>query len=293
MAPQAENFIKFWYASQLGGRVELSRGIGVTRVYPWHWHEEIQISALEEGPGYVSFRGREIPTPEGSLLFVPPGEVHNNRPATPAGCTYRMLSLAPELVARTLGSGEQAFSLREPVVRDSELFRLFVATHARLEELPSRLAGDLLLRLLEQMFQRTSGMRCHEGCGRAERLRVRRVREYLTQHYAENVALEDLVPVANLSPYHLHRVFTREVGMSPHAFQTQVRIARAKTLLHQGWPLRAVAAETGFADQSHFTREFKRFLGVTPGAFRPDRVSSPVRTPAPLRALALTPAPLR
>ncbi len=275
MAPQAENFIKFWYTSQLGGRVEMSRGIGVTHVYPWHWHEELQISALEEGPGYLAFRGRELSTPEGSLLFVPPGEVHKNRHATPAGCTYRTLSVAPELVARAAGRGERAFSLREPVVRDRELFRLFVATHARLEELPSRTTGDaLLLRLLEEMFRRTSGMRCHEGCGREERLGIRRVREYLIQRYAENVALEDLSRVANLSPFHLHRVFTREVGMSPHAFQTQVRIARAKILLHQGRPLRAVAADTGFADQSHFTREFKRFVGLTPGAFRSDRVRS-------------------
>ncbi|HEX4960650.1 MAG TPA: AraC family transcriptional regulator [Thermoanaerobaculia bacterium] len=273
MAPQAENFIKFWYASHLGSRVEMSRGIGVTHVYPWHWHEEIQISALEEGGGYLAFRGREHATPEGSLLFVPPGEVHTNRHATPAGCSYRTLNVAPEFLARICGRGERVFSLHEPVVRDRELFRLFVATHERLEEMPPRLTGEvLLLRLLEEMCQRTAEMRCHEGYGREERLGVRRVREYLIQHYAEIVALEDLSRVANLSPYHLHRVFTREVGMSPHAFQTQVRIARAKLLLHKGRPLRGVAAETGFADQSHFTREFKRFVGLTPGAFRSDRL---------------------
>jgi len=271
MAPNAENFIKFWYAAQLGVKVEMSRGIGVTHVYPWHWHEEFQIQAIEEGPGSLAFRGREHPTPAGSLLLVPPGEVHTNRHATPGGCSYRVLNLAPELVVRL--SGQRAFSLSEPVVQDRELFRLFVATHARLEEMPSRLTGDaLLLRLLEQVFQRTAGAPRLEGCGREERLGVRRVREYLIQHHAENVALEQLSRVANMSPFHLHRVFTREVGMSPHAFQTTVRIARAKLLLYQGRPLRVVAAETCFADQSHFTREFKRFVGLTPGVLRADRL---------------------
>lgn len=274
MAPKAENFIRFWYAAQLGSQIEMSRGIGVTHVYPWHLHEELQIQAIEEGLGSLAFRGREHPTSAGSLLLVPPGEVHTNRHSTPAGCTYRVLNLAPELVARIFGS-ERAFSLNEPVVRDRELFRLFVATHARLEEMPSRLAGDvLLLRLLEQVFQRTSGVSRLEGCGREERLGVRRVREHLIQHHAENVSLEQLSRVANMSPFHLHRVFTREVGMSPHAFQTTVRIARAKLLLYQGRPLRLVAAETGFADQSHFTREFKRFVGLTPGVFRSDRLRS-------------------
>jgi AraC-like DNA-binding protein len=272
MPQQAENFIKYWCAAQLGGRIEMSRGIGVTHAYPWHWHEEMQIEAVEEGPGCLAFRGREHVTGPGSLLLVPACEVHTNRHTTPAGCTYRLLNLAPEMVARTFG-GVRTFSTREPVLTDPRLFRLFVATHARLEEAPSRLAGDvLLLRLLAEIFQRISGPFSHEGYGRAERLGVRRVREYLIHHYAENVALEDLARVGNLSPYHLHRVFTHEVGISPHAFQVTVRVAKAKALVYQGRPLRAVAAETGFSDQSHFTREFKRFTGLTPGAFRADPV---------------------
>ena len=272
MPEQAENFIKFWCAAQLGGRVEMSRGIGVTHPYPWHLHEEMQIEAIEEGPGCLAFRGREHPIGKGSLLLVPAGEVHTNRHTTPAGCTYRVMNLPTDLIARTFG-GARTFSMREPVLTDPRLFRLFVATHARLEEAPSRLAGDVLLvRMLAEIFQRTSGPFRHENARRAERLGVRRVREYLIHHYAENVALEDLARIGNLSPYHLHRVFTQEVGISPHAFQVTVRVAKAKALVYQGRPLRAVAAETGFSDQSHFTREFKRFTGLTPGAFRADPV---------------------
>lgn len=73
MTPKAENWIKFWCAPQFGGRVELSRGIGVTHVYPWHWHEEVQICAIESGTDILSFRGAQHPTPPGTLTFVPPG----------------------------------------------------------------------------------------------------------------------------------------------------------------------------------------------------------------------------
>ncbi len=273
MAPKAENWIKFWCAPQLSGRVELSRGIGVTHVYPWHWHEEVQIYALEEGADTLSFRGAHHPTHPGSLAFIPPGEVHCNRPVVPEGCTYRTLNVAPDLLLRAFRglTVEQAtFSLRHPIVSNPALFRWFVATHACLEEQPSRLMSDvLLLRLLEELLQQTAPLRCDPAVfGREERRAVRRVREYLVEAHAANVSLEDLAKVGNLSPYHLHRVFTREVGMSPHAFQTQVRISRARILLNEGKPLHEVAAETGFSDQSHFTREFKRFLGLTPGAYR-------------------------
>lgn len=293
MTPKAENWIKFWCAPQLGGRVELSRGIGVTHVYPWHWHEEVQISAIEAGADFLSLRGAEHSTPPGSLSFIPPGEVHSNRHSTAGGCTYRTLNVSPELLTRAFGGlaiEEAMFSLSQPVLVDADLFRRFIATHVRLEELPSRLVSDvLLLRLLEEMLQRTSRMRTTAGCGRGERLAVRRVREYLVEAYAENVSLDDLAKVANLSPYHLHRVFTREVGMPPHAFQTQVRISRAKILLNESKPLHVVAAETGFADQSHFTREFKRYVGLTPGAYRSHQHPAQVRadllaSPKPARS---------
>jgi AraC-like DNA-binding protein len=273
MTPKTENWIKFWCAPQFGGRVELSRGIGVTHVYPWHWHEEVQICAIESGSDVLSFRGAEHPTAPGSLTFIPPGEVHSNRHVEPEGCTYRSLNISPGLLLRAfrdLTMEQATFSLSQPVVQDADLFKCFVATHARLEEQPSRLLSDvLLLRLLEELLHRTSRLRrAPEGCGREERMAVRRVREFLIEAHARAVSLEDLAKVAHLSPYHLHRVFTREVGMPPHAFQTQVRISRARVLLNEGKPLQVVAAETGFADQSHFTREFKRYVGLTPGAYR-------------------------
>ena len=63
------------------------------------------------------------------------------------------------------------------------------------------------------------------------------------------------------------RVFRRQTGLPPHAYQTQVRIEAAKNLIIQGRSLAFVAAETGFADQSHFTRRFKQLAGITPGEY--------------------------
>jgi AraC-like DNA-binding protein len=94
------------------------------------------------------------------------------------------------------------------------------------------------------------------------------VREYLEGHYAEEVPLAQLARLAGLSPHHLNRVFRRMHGIPPHAFQTQLRLTRARDLLRQDWAPAVVAAETGFVDQSHFTRRFKAVMGLTPGAYR-------------------------
>jgi AraC-like DNA-binding protein len=92
-------------------------------------------------------------------------------------------------------------------------------------------------------------------------------REYLEDNLGRSVPLEELARLANLSPFHLARVFRDEVGMPPHAYQTQARLGCARSLLLRGWPPARVAQETGFADQSHLTRRFKRLVGVTPGRY--------------------------
>ena len=81
------------------------------------------------------------------------------------------------------------------------------------------------------------------------------------------ISIHDLSDAAYLSPYHLIRVFKREVGLTPSAYQTQMRIEIAKGLLARGVPVGRVAMRCGFCDQSHLHRTFKRRVGVSPAQY--------------------------
>jgi len=81
------------------------------------------------------------------------------------------------------------------------------------------------------------------------------------------VPLRELAAVSGLSRFELVRRFHAQTGLTPHAFQTDLRIARARRLLAGGEPPAAVAAACGFADQPHLTRVFKRAVGVTPARY--------------------------
>jgi AraC-like DNA-binding protein len=94
-----------------------------------------------------------------------------------------------------------------------------------------------------------------------------RVYEYLARHFAEEVPLARLAAIAALSPFHLARRFTRDRGLSPHACQTLLRLQAAKRLLKAGRSPADAALETGFFDQSHFHRHFRRLVGMTPGRY--------------------------
>jgi AraC-like DNA-binding protein len=96
---------------------------------------------------------------------------------------------------------------------------------------------------------------------------VKRARDYIDAHYPDNITLDQLSLVSGLSSFHLTRTFRNIIGVPPHLYLTQVRIERAKNLLTDGWPIVHVAAETGFTDQSHFTKRFKAIVGVTPGQY--------------------------
>lgn len=84
---------------------------------------------------------------------------------------------------------------------------------------------------------------------------------------SENPSLQQLCQLTNLSPYYLTRIFSSTVGIPPHAYLNQLRIVHAKRLLAENWKIAEVAQETGFTDQSHFTKTFKTLVGVTPGQY--------------------------
>ncbi len=268
----AEPKIRVWRPPGLG-RVEWHRGWRVDRIVPKHWHEEIHVVLIEGGDGELFYQGAWHPTPSGSLFLMPPGEVHANRAKGNQGCSYRTLNVHTDLLreASTQLTGRSVHpAFRHQVFHQPHLASRLSRAHQALEDSTTLLERESLLlaalvRLIEGCAERIPGFPARL---RRERLAVRRVRDFLSAHYVENISLGQIARLAGLSPYHLNRVFAAELGLPPHAFQAQQRVVRARALLRLGRPLADVAAETGFADQSHLTRTFKRVVGVTPGAYQ-------------------------
>jgi len=252
--------------------VELQRGVCVTRPYPRHWHEEYHLCLVEDGSGELLYRGSYHANPPGGLVVIAPGEVHANRSRHPRGCTFRTLYLDPRFFRQALeavAGGPTEPCLSGPVLIDRDVARRYQALHRVLERGASVLEREshLLDTLVRLVLRHGKPRRSPRPVGR-ERRAVSLLREYIADNYAERISLADLAHLVDLSAYHLSRVFTGEVGMPPHAFQTQVRVANAKRLLRGGSAILQVALETGFADQSHLTRCFTRFVGLTPGAYQ-------------------------
>jgi transcriptional regulator GlxA family with amidase domain len=98
---------------------------------------------------------------------------------------------------------------------------------------------------------------------------LRRVREFIEIHLAENISIQALATVAGLSMYHFARAFKQSAGMTPHDYLVQCRVRRAQDLLATtDLPLSEIALASGFADQSHCARRFRERVGTTPSSYR-------------------------
>ncbi|MGH3150315.1 MAG: helix-turn-helix transcriptional regulator, partial [Streptosporangiaceae bacterium] len=101
-----------------------------------------------------------------------------------------------------------------------------------------------------------------------------RIRELLHDRYAAadltapDLTSADLAAAAGCSRYAAYRAFHQAYGLAPSDYQRQLRVRAARRLLARDIAPAAAAAEAGFADQAHLTRWFRRYYGVTPGAYR-------------------------
>lgn len=84
----------------------------------------------------------------------------------------------------------------------------------------------------------------------------------------EPVSLTELAALAGVSRFQFLRAFTGEIGTTPHAYLIQRRVCVARQLLAAGEIPAQAAISAGFADQSHMTRAFVRYLGITPARYR-------------------------
>lgn len=103
---------------------------------------------------------------------------------------------------------------------------------------------------------------------------------HISAHLGEPLRLEELAGLCGLSVWRFATVFRERVGMSPYRYVNHLRIQHAQTLLSQGMPAARAASESGFYDQSHLTRRFKRLCGMTPGQYQAGQ-PAPSSSPSP------------
>ncbi len=251
--------------------------ISAKRSFGKHWHSTFGFGVMEQG-GHRSASGRgQVEVLAGSVLTHNPGEVHDGISLQAEGRCWVMLHVDVHLM-RSLGGQTDASSdtdveFTHPVLQDPQLvvqLQLLLTSWAQRDfrepdDGLTRLADESALSLLCTRMLTQHGTARLPSNAPASMVNVR---DMLAAEAVNPPSLQALAAPLGLSRYQLLRRFTEVYGLPPHAWVRTYRLERARALMAKGTPLAAIAAECGFADQSHMTRAFRALLGYSPGAIQ-------------------------
>ena len=183
----------------------------------------------------------------------------------------RLANFASEMFDRHVDTVliRESFQLKDPVIHN---IIAALADEIRGGELGGAIYTEALVRqLCVHLLRRHADTRLTEPrCqGALSPYQARQVADYIESNLATDLSLESLRRVAGMSHFHFARMFKKRFGTPPHSYVQQRRVERARHLIQNtDMALKEVVFSTGFYDQSHMTKSFKRAFNATPTQIR-------------------------
>jgi AraC-like DNA-binding protein len=274
----AAEIARYWQHAAVAG-VDLLRARFITHRYGRHAHETYTFGLIEAGIEEFDYGGTLMRAGPGAVALLNPEVVHTGQAATSAGWAYRVLY--PDVsvvtnVACQLGWRPGTPLFPQTVLYDERSAALLRSAHRAAEHGDKLASSSLLTAALARLLT------AHAKAGAAETPAIVRqspasisaVCELLHERLADPPSLSELAAMTGLSQFAVLRAFRAETGLPPHAYVNQLRVRQARALLDRGVAPADVAMTTGFADQAHLTRHFKRVVGVPPRAYQRERLQA-------------------
>jgi AraC-like DNA-binding protein len=242
-----------------------------SHVYHRHSHESYSFGVTETGAQAFTCRhGRHVSGP-GMVMAFNPDDPHDGHAARRGGFTYRMVHIWPEFFTDLTGTGRGLPLFNAPVLDDPVAARSLRGLHLALTGPATELERYERLSATARLLVRHArgpGAAGGPGPRGPDRVLAGRIRALIHDASATDLTADDLAAAAGCSRHAAYRAFRQVYGLAPSDYQRQLRVRAARGMLSRGTPPAVAAAEAGFADQAHLTRWFRRYYGVTPGAYR-------------------------
>jgi AraC-like DNA-binding protein len=234
--------------------------------YDPHRHDTYALGLTISGVQSFDYRGARADSCAGNAIVLHPDEVHDGRAGAEAGFLYRMLYVEPRLISEALDGRAKCLPfLRQAISSDSNLLNALHGALADLSRPFEPLERDkVLTAIADALFDLDTSSRPPASIATSAPA-IDRARAFLDENFARTVASEELETLTGLDRYTLARHFRLRLGTSPYRYLTMRRLDRVKSAIAAGHSLIEAAFMSGFADQSHMTRQFKRAFGLTPG----------------------------
>jgi len=247
-------------------KIEAHQFKGIMQKFPNHFHEYYVIGFVEFGKRHLTCKNKDYFIDAGDLLLFNPLDNHACQQVDNKPLDWRSININEDIMRATVkqitGIGYlPKFTTTvayhgEAVLPLSELHGLIMERSKDFEK------EEIFFFLIEQLIKEYTGPAGESLSEVSEE--IGKACTYMESHFAELITLDDLSKLSNLNKYTLLRNFTKQRGVTPYQYLETIRIGEAKKLLEKGIDPLDAAMQTGFADQSHFTKFFKKLIGLTP-----------------------------
>jgi AraC-like DNA-binding protein/mannose-6-phosphate isomerase-like protein (cupin superfamily) len=266
---------KVQFDSELG--IEAYHFEGIMQKFPNHFHEHYVIGFVESGRRFLICKNLEYTIEAGDLVLFNPMESHTCKQIDDQPLDWRCLNINTEVMKRITAEitrTEQAPTFTTTVASNSKVLHCRDAVsllrdlhNSIMEQNKDFDKEETFYFLIEQLIADYTQPFTEYPSQKIGK-KILSVCDYIEKNYAETMSLSELSEVSHLNKYTLIRNFTLQKGITPYQYLSTIRINKAKELLESGVAPIDAAFQSGFTDQSHFTRFFKNFIGLTPGRYQ-------------------------
>ena len=244
---------------------------GIVQKFPNHFHEYYVIGFIEGGKRHLWCKGKEYDTSAGDLILFNPRDNHYCAPVNGELLDYRAVNIKPEVMSRAVkeitGEAYMPYFTQNLVYKSDITQSVQDLYQAVLSNAPLLEKEENLFFLLDQILREYASDFESADVLRPNR-QIQSLCQYMEEHFAENVTLDELLSMTDFGKSYLLRSFTRQTGVSPYRYLQTIRLDKAKRFLEEGIAPIDAAGMAGFSDQSHFTHFFKEFIGLTPKQYQ-------------------------
>lgn len=261
---------RLWKSEAMDG-ISLFKACFHNFEYRKHSHDEFAIGVIEKGCQSFSHKGSNHLAPSGSIITVNPDEIHDGRPAGAGGYQYRMVYIEPFVIKAIFEKScntDIPFCFSSPKTIDNQLSKDILKSMYCLEIGEDFESVSLFTEAIAELFRRHASPVVCRGKIYKDKTKIKKACEFMTERLDIQLTVEEISDYLGISQYHFIRTFKKTTGLSPHSYLVHQRIKKAKNAMEKGASIVEAAVLAGFSDQSHLTRQFKSYYGITPGQYK-------------------------